>query len=85
MQEVNQPFSGEEEDEGGFNFDPNASQEQPDEYYQEPRHRRPEALGPIRTGGVIQLPELQGDDRTSDPYLGRDAAVSIEGELRQFD
>ena len=32
-----EPPLGAEEEEEGFNFDPNASNEQPDEYYQEPR------------------------------------------------
>jgi hypothetical protein len=40
---------------------------------------------PLRTAGKVTLKDLQPDDLSKDPYSGRDAAILIEGELRQFD
>ena len=40
---------------------------------------------PSKTGGQIQLKEVAAEDITHEPYIGRDAVVVIEGEMRQFD
>ena len=34
---------------------------------------------------MIQLKDLQAEDISSEPFMGRDAAIQIEGEMRQFD
>ncbi len=31
------------------------------------------------------MKDLQQEDLSNEPYMGRDAAVIIEGEMRQFD
>jgi hypothetical protein len=40
---------------------------------------------PNKTGGQIELRELAAEDISHEPYIGRDAVVVIEGEMRQFD
>mmetsp|Transcript_4813 Transcript_4813/g.3427 ORF Transcript_4813/g.3427 Transcript_4813/m.3427 type:complete len:98 (-) Transcript_4813:635-928(-) len=40
---------------------------------------------PSKTGGLVTLRDLQPDDLSKDPYIGRDAVVIIEGNMRQFD
>lgn len=39
----------------------------------------------MRTAGKVTLKDLQPDDLSREPYTGRDAAILIEGEMRQFD
>jgi hypothetical protein len=40
---------------------------------------------PNKTGGQIQLRDLAPDDVSHEPFIGRDAVVVIEGEMRQFE
>eukprot|EP00347_Sterkiella_histriomuscorum_P023584 403334088 len=40
---------------------------------------------PNKTGGQIKLNDLAQEDISNEPYIGRDAVVVIEGEMRQFD
>jgi len=44
---MNNEASHVEEEEEGFNFDPNSSEVQPEESFQEPRRRRHDANGKI--------------------------------------
>ena len=49
-----------------------------------PPHRlhKEHSYSPNKTAGMIQLRELQADDITNEPFIGRDATVVIEGEMR---
>jgi len=40
---------------------------------------------PSKTGGLVTLKDLDKDDISKEPYIGRDAVVIIEGNMRQFD
>jgi hypothetical protein len=42
-------------------------------------------MGPVRTAGQITLKDIMGDDKSLEPFMGRDATILIEGEMRQFD
>jgi hypothetical protein len=79
-----------DENEGGFDFNAgnnrSGQEDQSMEVYNSRRRREESSnLGPIRTAGMIKLRDLAAEDISKEPYLGRDAAVTIEGELRQFD
>jgi hypothetical protein len=37
---------------------------------------------PNKTGGQVQLNDLLPEDVADEPYIGRDAVVVIEGEMR---
>ncbi len=38
--------------------------------------------GPIRTAGQISLKNFENEDLSLEPFMGRDATIMIEGELR---
>lgn len=67
-----------EESRGGFNFD---------SPFKEHTGYQKSLLNhsPNKTGGQIELREVAAEDLTHEPFLGRDAVVLIEGEMRQFD
>ena len=44
-----------------------------------------EFASPNKTGGMVDLQNLQPEDVSHEPFLGRDATLVIEGEMRQFD
>ena len=84
-------------DESGFQFSPDRSAFNPgeelnsyggDNSFNKNQIRRiepPANSGPVRTAGVIQLKELQADDLQQSRFIGRDASIQIEDEMRQFD
>jgi hypothetical protein len=49
------------------------------------RARDGPGMGPVRTAGQITLKDIMGDDKSLEPFMGRDATILIEGEMRQFD
>jgi len=74
---------GEDYEENEFQFGaqtPTGPRRPLDDSYEQPARRH---KSPIKTAGAVKLKDVQPDDLSEERFMHRDAAIVIEGEMRQ--